>query len=749
MTKATGSVYSHRRRNCVVAATIVIPLLAGCAGRGETRAVHPGTARMAAILERVREGIPSTNEYANRAQAAQLGAVPEHETERERLFRLSSRAMQLLRAGQTERAIEEAERFVYEAEKWEGEERGILLTSAREIEALAFLRLGEEENCLEGHAPTSCILPIEQEAIHTRTRGSTRAAAIYRQLLDEVDPSDLARRWLLNLAHMTLGTYPEHVPEEYLISPAALRAEYDPGRFTNVAPALGIDVLGNAGGSIADDLDGDGHLDLMVSSWSLSDPVRFFRNNGDGTFTDATVEAGLGGIVGGLNMVHADYDNDGFPDVFVLRGAWYHRDGRQPNSLLRNNGDGTFSDVTFEAGVYSEHPTQTAAWADFDGDGWLDLFIGNETTGSLIHPSELYRNNGDGTFTDVARAVGVDVRVYAKGAAWGDVDNDGRPDLYVSTFDGPNLLFRNAGPLPDGGWRFDEIGKEAGVDAPERSFPTWFFDYDNDGWEDVFVSGYAADLADVAAEYLGLPHDGGLPRLYRNNGDGTFSDVSARVGLERILLTMGCNFGDFDNDGYLDFYVGTGDPDMRKLIPNRLFRNDGGVRFQDVTTAAGVGHLQKGHGVSFADFDRDGALDIHSVMGGAYEGDVYQNVLFHNPGPERGYLALQLQGVHSNRAAIGARVEVRLFDKGFRRSVHRTVSTGGSFGGNPLELHIGLGEADRIEGVVVAWPSGLRQTYSSLEPNAAFRLVEGEKSPVRLFREHVPFALKNAHPHAH
>ena len=381
------------------------------------------------------------------------------------------------------------------------------------------------------------------------------------------------------------------------------------------------------------------------------------------------------------------------------------------------------------AGVLSFHPTQTAVWFDLDGDGWLDLFIGNETVqgGAASHPCELYRNNRDGTFTEMAQAAGVAVRAYVKGVASADYNNDGRPDLYLSILGRPNRLFRNDGPAPGAadarsGWRFTDTAAEAGVQLPIESFPCWFFDYDNDGWEDLFVCGYRIDnVGDIAADYLGLPGKGERAKLYRNRGDGTFADVTREARLDRVLHAMGSNFGDLDNDGWLDFYLGTGDPDLLSVIPNRMFRNAGGQRFQDVTTSGGFGHLQKGHGVSFADIDNDGDQDVFEDMGGAVTSDVYPNVLFSNPGHGHHWLKLQLEGVTANRSALGARLKITVRDPSGNRQIHRTLSTGGSFGGNPLRQDIGLGDATAIETLEIRWPgSGTLQTVSGLRMDACY-----------------------------
>jgi hypothetical protein len=301
---------------------------------------------------------------------------------------------------------------------------------------------------------------------------------------------------------MTLGEHPDQVPERWRIPAEAFPTDYDITRLPDVAPRLGLDVMGQAGGSVMDDFDGDGDLDIMASSRGLRDQLRYFRNDGDGTFTDRTMEAGLDGMVSGLNLVHADYDNDGWLDLLVLRGGWVPEG--HPNSLLRNNGDGTFTDVTEEAGLLAPSPTQTAAWGDFDNDGWVDLFIGAETTQGTTYPCQLFHNNGDGTFTEGAVAAGVAVVGFVKGVVWGDYDNDGRLDLFVTRLqpDQPNRLFHNEGPGEDGTWSFRDAAAEAGVEGPPVSFPTWFFDYDNDGWLDLFVAGFSGTLGDVALVYL-------------------------------------------------------------------------------------------------------------------------------------------------------------------------------------------------------------------------------------------------------
>jgi hypothetical protein len=621
--------------------------------------------------------------------------------------------------------------------------------------ALAYMRLGERNNCIHSHSSGSCIFPIRNDGVYTDPYASQKAIDLYRQMLYD-QPTDFTSRWLLNLAYMTLGQYPAKVPREWLIPGLDTDTCSSPVKpFQDMAGSLGLNESRNmAGGTIVDDFDHDGNLDIITSCWDLDQSMHYFHNNGDGTFTDASERSGLSRIKGGLNLIQADYNNDGYTDILVLRGAWLQELGKQPKTLLRNNGDGTFTDVTVESGILSFSPTQTAVWADFNNDGWLDLFIGNETTsGSYPHPAELYINNHDGTFTNVAAEAGCDQEAFTKGVVSADYDNDGWPDIFLSNLDGHKMLLRNKaikGRIP----QFEDVTARAGLDQDlTHTFPTWFFDYDNDGWPDIFVCGYyfSGHLAQQAAgEALGLPQkDLNKMRLYHNNHDGTFTDVSAATGLDRAVYGMGANFGDIDNDGWLDMYIGTGNPDFTSLIPNRMFRNIDGRRFADVTNSARVGNLQKGHGVAFADIDNDGDQDIFIETGGAYAGDAFYNSLYVNPGQNNnGWIGLQLEGVHSNRSAIGAHIVVTFTENGSKRTVYRDVGSGGSFGASPLRQEIGIGKATMIDELIIKWPtSGTVQVFKNVQPRRFLHIREGDDHfdvlPVKplQFPEH-PMSMK-------
>jgi len=576
--------------------------------------------------------------------------------------------------------------------------------------------------------------------VHVDKRGSTKAIELLLQVLDDAPESlfteRLKARWLLNIAYMTLGGYPDDVPAEHRIPPEAFAAEEPFQRFADAAPALGINPFNLAGGAILDDFDRDGRLDIVTTTMELDGQIHYFHNDGDGSFTDRTSAAGLDGLTGGLNCNQADYDNDGNIDILVLRGAWLRRYGRHPNSLIRNNGDGTFTDVTAEAGLmFVNAPTQTGGWSDYDLDGDLDLYVGNETNPGEHYPSQLFRNNGDGTFTDVAAVARVTNDRHTKGVTWGDYDADGRPDLFVSNMFQANRLYHNEG---DG--RFRDVAAEVGVLGPEASFPAWFWDFDNDGALDLYVASYVSVTTATFADVLDLETDAETMALYRGDGRGGLTDVTVAMNLDRVSATMGANFGDLDGDGYHEIYLGTGTPQLDAVMPNLLFRNQRGTGFADVTTAADVGHLQKGHGIAMSDIDNDGDRDIYSQLGGRYPVDAFGNALFVNPGFGHRFLTIELVGRHANRSAIGARVHVVVREAGVERSIYSWVNSGGSFGANSLRREIGLGEATAIEHLEILWPgSSEPQLLQDVPLDRFVRIVEGE-SDVELL-DVTPIAL--------
>ena len=347
-------------------------------------------------------------------------------------------ARELAKAGDLERALDLIDRAAVQTPA--NALNNAVVHFAR---ATVHLRSAGLGNCNADADPGGCLMG---QASNDLEREHAEAAVRSLEVVLVLRPDDPAARWLINMAHARMGSYPEGVPARWLIPAQAFGVADAAPTFTDVARDVGVAAVNMLGGSIMDDFDNDGFLDVFTTSYGPCTSAMFYRNNGDGSFTDGSDDAGLTYQLGGFNAVQTDYDNDGYLDVFILRGAWQFAYGRKRNSLLRNNGDGTFVDVTRTAGLAEPaYPTQAGAWADFDNDGDLDLYVGNEAEDQQVHyPNQLFRNNGDGTFTDVASQAGVTNDGMTKGVAWGDYDNDGDPDLYVSNI-GPNSLYRNNG----------------------------------------------------------------------------------------------------------------------------------------------------------------------------------------------------------------------------------------------------------------------------------------------------------------
>jgi len=600
------------------------------------------------------------------------------------------------------------------------------------LQGVAALRRGENENCILCRGESSCILPISPAARHTRPEGSRQAIRYFLEYLEKF-PDDREVQWLLNVAHMTLGEHPDGVDPRYVINLDHFTNSQDGiGRFRDVGHRVGVNTLSQSGGAILEDFDNDGLLDIVVTDYDPAGQMRMFRGTVTGQFEDVTQAAGLSSQYGGLNCVQVDYDHDGWMDIFIMRGAWQRLPIRA--SLLRNDGTGTFTDVTVAAGLSEPSNTIAAQWADFDRDGHPDLFVCGER-----QPSWLYRNLGNGSFQDVLGSSGIQTGPGpCKGVAWGDFDNDGFPDLYLNylTPEPRAQLFRNE---RDG--RFREVGMTHGIDGPAMGFSCWAWDYNNDGWLDVMSTCYDTSLGDVVQGLTGQPHSRQSSRLYRNRAGNGFDDVTQEAGLDVVLAAMGSNFADFDNDGHLDFYVGTGAPDLAMLVPNRMFRNLGGDRFVDITASSGTGHLQKGHGVACGDWDRDGNVDLFVQMGGAVPGDQYHDILFQNPGHDHAWITLRLVGKDANRAAVGARLKIVTRGPA-PKTVYRHVRSGSSFGANPLELTIGLGDATHIESLVIEWPSASApQVVQDLLINQSYLIQEHATSAWRLPTAQLPDPL--------
>jgi hypothetical protein len=593
------------------------------------------------------------------------------------------------------------------------------------LRGVAAMRRGELENCVACVGASTCIYPLAPEAVHQNQAGSRRALEFFGAYLKN-RPEDQGVKWLSHVARLTIGDFETARTLGAKLDDRWAAATTGTSTFVNRTLDFGLDARGPnmLGGCVWEDFDGDGRLELFVVSGDWNRGASLFTQGADGQYLDRAEKSGLDSMTMAVNLVAADYDNDGDLDVLLLRGGW---ETPYPMSLLRNRGDGVFEDVTKFAGLGEPIATQSAGWADYDLDGDLDLYVAGEyhdRNSTPLNHNRLYRNKGDGTFENVAEAAGVINQGWAKAVVWGDYDDDGWPDIYVSNMNGFNRLYRNQG---DGTFR--DKATELGLIEPVRSFSSWFWDFDDDGRLDIFVAGFGTSLNEIASDMQGIPAEKAeRPRLYRNLGKDGFADVSESAGLRFVTLPMGSNFADYDNDGRLDFYLATGWPPYSVLIPNRMFRNVDGRRFEDVTVATGTGHLQKGHGVAFADHDFDGDLDLFVQTGGQTPADKAHNVLFENRISGRHWLAVRLEGRQSNRSAIGARIEATIIDPGGkRRTLHRVVGHGSSYGGNSLKVHLGLDGAERVEEMIVRWPNRERkiERFEKIAADRTIRIVEG------------------------
>ncbi|MBK7891842.1 MAG: CRTAC1 family protein [Bdellovibrionales bacterium] len=644
----------------------------------------------------------------------------------------------LLFVGQTAQAINLLE------EKPFDEDSKLLL-------GVAYMKMAEEQNCVHHHNGRSCLFPLQGSGIHSHQTWALKAAQVFKEIVKK-DDSRVDAKWLREVARSATGKTPNLTGARYIkdrkeATDAFQKSQLSP--FTNEAGDRSFLSRGWSAGGVFDDFNNDGVLDILTSgaphqTIRQMPRLQLFQNNGHGRFLDRSKESGLNQNYDGLYFNQTDFNNDGHVDLLVLRGGWsFFFDRNQkglkaPFSLLQNNGDGTFKDVTVDAGLLSKAPTQAASWADFDGDGYLDLIVGFESTGGDVFPTKLFKNNGDGRFTDVTQSSGIKAFGLIKSVSTGDIDNDGRPDLYIGFADRDNVLYKNMTPSRDGEIFFKDITADAGVAKQTPTFATWFWDYNNDGLLDILAFSTSADrhsktraqlLSDLVDYYVsdGRKHDFPPPALFRNKGGGRFEDVTAQVGLDRSIAAMGCNFGDIDNDGFPDIYIGTGAPELSILVPNLMFWNREGQRFFDITFLANVGHLQKGHSVAFGDIDGNGSQDILSVMGGALPSDSFERALFINKNIGNNWIKLRLRGTKSNRLSVGAKVEAIINEQGRRRSVFASVGSGSSFGGNPIsQVHIGLGAAKNIEKLTITWPSksATRSEYHNISANQTLTLVE-------------------------
>jgi hypothetical protein len=597
-----------------------------------------------------------------------------------------------------------------------------------------YIKLGMYEQAVDALSALVEDQSMKHIALRECTVANFRAGRFAEAVRDGVDalslePTDDRTRFWLWLAAEKLGGYPPDVPAE-------CRMEVKAGRhrpsveLEDVSRRIGLDKTGAGRGTAIFDMDGDGYLDVVVASAHGGCTV--YRNNGDGTFTDVTIGSGLDLCVNTFVIAVGDYNNDGLDDLYITRLGFANGE----SVLYRNNGDGTFTNVTEEAGVGCWGPSFTAQWVDYDCDGFLDLFVASNLGGLFDRkaPNRLFHNKGDGTFTEVTEQAGLRSLTPSIGGAWGDYNNDGYPDLFISNGIGRSQLYRNNG---DG--TFTEVTSEAGVDEICFASVAFWCDYDNDGWLDLVQFTWAPEKDMLQTLMNGeAPADAIPMRIFHNNRDGTFTKKDRELGLDGCWGTMSANGGDFNNDGYIDFLLGNGDPHMDRTEPAVILENDGKGKFHNVTFAAGFPLTGKGHGSNMADLAGDGRLSLILAPGGSYPGDLLTMNVFRPKSLPGNYLNVRLVGTKSNRNAVGARLKLNAGG----RSQHKLVSGGTGFGYLPYEQHFGLGKLDRVDALEIWWPSGLRQTFGDLPVNSTIRITEGKDRWEEVYRKRAEVELE-------
>ncbi len=465
--------------------------------------------------------------------------------------------------------------------------------------------------------------------------------------------------------------------------------------FSDVSAASSIDyqnfsetVMGS--GTAFLDFNNDGFLDLYLLNNGNSKANTLYQNNGDGTFSDVTISAGVGDTGEGMGVDAADYDNDGFVDLYVTNyGA---------NVLFRNNGDGTFADVTTFAAVGDTSNSAHPLFIDVDGDDFLDLYVGNYSG----HSDKLYHNNGDGAFTDISASAGVSGARSTMGLAYFDYDADGDLDIYAAMDFRNDFLFEN-----DGAGVFSNIISDtatSGLGVRKNTMAPALGDFDNDGDFDIYTTTAYSSNA-----------------LYRNNGDGSFANVARAAGVANQYFGWGSAFCDFDNDGWLDIYVSTGY--FGSATPDALYRNNGdpgvpgqGVTFSDIAAEAGLNHNGSGRGAAFGDYDNDGDTDIFIVN---YQG---RGILYRNDSSGNNWLTVKLTGVTGNRDARGALVTMEI---GGNRQISQVGGMGGYLSCNDARVKFGLGDAASVDRLIVQWPGGNADTLTNPPVNQILGITEG------------------------
>lgn len=531
-------------------------------------------------------------------------------------------------------------------------------------------------------------------------------------------PNDLTARWLMNLNLRRMGWQKDIDP----VIKRAMTAEVDNEGIVlrNILPLKGTHIEGLPKMTMFEDLNGDDFLDIFMTT--DKGRIFYFENTGSGIFIDKTQDVGLGNISAGFTVNAADYNNDG--DVDILMSGIKVKENDPEIVLLENHRGVSFkikNNIFEEINIHQR--ILSAVWIDYDNDGWLDFLVSYiNTKDSFLnaHSVELYRNMKGEKFENVTDQVGLVLSGDILGVDVGDYNNDGFSDVYVSRFNDKNILYRN-----NEGIRFDDVTDLYNIDKPIESGITKFIDYNNDGHLDILVSYFSFEEEGNALNYIKSKR---IARtiLYKNLAKRGFMNISKQVGLNSLAPVTNINMIDIDQDGWIDFYFhGMNDSGFDQAV-NMFYKNDNGNSFKDIAGGIKLDILGMLSFASYGDIDNDGDVDMYLSTGKAFGKQRCNQFLINES--QNNWIGIKLEGVQTNRSAIGARIHLVIEENGKTRSIYRTVSGGGASGGNNLLQEIGLGKEGIIESLEIRWPvSRTVQSFENIRPNQFIHIVEGEK----------------------
>jgi hypothetical protein len=574
------------------------------------------------------------------------------------------------------------------------------------------------------------VVPYAIAAIYLRMERYEEGIPYARQACQD-NPDDIRYRWMLRVLTLHSGQSEKTIQESFRLNvPPAAPATF---QFSDVTTNSGAGRLALGRGAAWGDFDNDGSDDILVGAERA--PFRLLRNRKNGTFEDVAQNVGLVDSegVGCYASQFVDYDNDGFQDIFLTSNGW---GGGGRLFLFHNDRGNRFTDVTRAAGLAEPVNAFGSSWADYDNDGLVDLAV----AAGIVDPAagdriRLYHNEGNGKFREIGEQAGLLQKARWISVCWGDYDGDGRQDLLAASYDAGPFLFRNLGH-----GRFEDVSVRCGIRNAKHAYTCEFLDFDNDGKLDIFVSTYPEGEYKTMIESKsgrGVVDPSQHQLLFRNRGDGTFRNVTEEAGITGWYGAMSSQTGDLDNDGFDEILLGTGNPALDWCEPKVILHNNGKGQFTDVTESSKLVHFGMLHGMALSDYDDSGNLSLFGSFGGFYWGSRETSRLYWNSGSGNASLEIRLVGTRSNHDAIGAKITA-LVGQG---TIHKWVNGGSGFGsGNSRCVHLGVGREKKVKRLQIDWPSGLRQSFQFIDVGQRIEITEGQNHWRSLVRFPIGFS---------